>query len=71
MEVDRENRNYYNCGDFGHIVRNCRNRRTGERIGEDRRLEYKNGNNRQRRVIKEGNKQSNNLNREQDLILLD
>ena len=71
MEVDRENRNYYNCGDFGHIVRNYRNRRTGERIGEDRRLEYKNGNNRQRRVIKKGNKQSNNLNREQDLILLD
>jgi len=45
MEVDRENRNYYNCGDFGHLVRNCRSRGTEGRIGKDRRLECENGNN--------------------------
>ena len=38
------------------------------RIGEDRRLEYGNKNNRQRRS-EEGNEQ-NNLNGKQDLILL-
>jgi len=27
MDVDRrENRNYYACGGFGHLARNCRNR---------------------------------------------
>jgi len=42
MNVDRrENRNCYSCGGFGHLARNCRNRRTGKRIGEGRRLEYK------------------------------
>jgi len=39
MDVDRE-RNCYNCGEFGHLVRNCRNRRIEGRIGEGRRLEY-------------------------------
>ena len=57
MNVDK-GRNYYNCGRFGHLARNCRNREN--RIGESRRLEYEQGDNRQ-----------NNLNREQDLILLD
>jgi len=26
--VDRNNRNCYACGGFGHLARNCRNRRT-------------------------------------------
>jgi len=24
MEVDQENMNCYNCGEFGHLARNCR-----------------------------------------------
>jgi len=28
IEVDRGNRNYYNCGGFRHLTRNCKNRRT-------------------------------------------
>ncbi len=63
MNVDQGNKNCYNCRDFGHLVRNCRNR--GNRIGEGRRLEY-----RERRIIEERNRQ-NNLNREGDLIVLD
>ena len=36
MDVDRrKNRNYYICGEFRHLVRNCRNRR----IGMNRRME--------------------------------
>ena len=67
-EMDRrENRNCYNYGGFGHLAKNCRNRRTGNRIGEERRLEY-GGNERQGR-IEGGNRE--NLNGEQDLILLD
>jgi len=58
MDVDRrENRNCYNCGGFRHLARNCRNRRTGNRIKEERRLEY-------------GGNREQNLNGEQDLILL-
>ena len=53
MDIDREIRNYYNYGDFGHLARNCRNRETRGRIGQGRKLEYRN----------EYNKQSN-LNRE-------
>ena len=64
MEVDRRNRNCYNCGDFEHLARNYRNREIGGKIGEGKRIEYGNGNNRQRRIIKEGNRQNNNLNRE-------
>ena len=37
IEVNHENRNYYNCGSFGYLARNCRSRRTGGRIGESRR----------------------------------
>ena len=70
MEVDRGNRNYYNCGDFGYLARNCRSRGTNGRIGKDRRLEYGNGNNGQKKMIEGGNKQNNNLNRKEDLIVL-
>ena len=67
MDVDRrENRNCYNCGGFGHLARNCRNKRAGNRIGNGRRLEY-GGNERQER-IEGGNRE--NLNGEGDLILL-
>ena len=64
----RENRNCYSCEDSGHLARNCRNRRTGNRIGEGRRLEY-GRNERQRRI--EGGNREQNLNGEQDLILFD
>jgi len=56
MEVDRSNRNCYSCGGFEHLVRNCRNRETGERIGQGRRLEYRNENNEQRRTTEGENK---------------
>ena len=66
MDVNRRNINCYNYRGFGHMVRNCRNRRIGDRIGEERRLEYKDGNNRHKRMTKGGNRQNqnNNLNRE-------
>ena len=57
MKVDRGNRNCYNCRGFEHLARNYRNRGMGNRIGESRRLEYKD------------NGQSN-LNRDEDLIVL-
>jgi len=41
MEVDKGNRNYYNCRGFGHLARDCRNRRTGNRIREGKRVEYR------------------------------
>ena len=40
MNMDQENRNYYNCGGFGHLARNYRNRRTGGKIRKGRKLEY-------------------------------
>ena len=67
--MDKKNKNCYNCRSFGYLARNCRNKGTGDRIKEKRRLEYENRNNRERRMIKGENKQ-NNLNEEQDLILL-
>jgi len=65
MDVDRRNKNCYNCREFGHLVRNCRNRGTENRIGEKRRLEY-----RKRRMIEKGNGQDNNLNGDRNLIIL-
>jgi len=41
MEVNRRNKNCYNCGGFKHLVRNYKNRGTENRIGKERRLEYK------------------------------
>ena len=42
MNVDRrDNRNCYNCGEFGHIARNYRNRR----IGMNKRMETEDNNN--------------------------
>jgi len=41
MEVNRRNRNCYNCGGFKHLVKNYKNRGTENRIGKERRLEYK------------------------------
>jgi len=32
--MDRGNRNCYNCRGFGDLVRNCRDRETGNRIEE-------------------------------------
>ena len=67
MDVDKENRNCYNYRGFGHIARNCRNRGTENRIGEGRRLDYRQ-NNRQKLMIK-GNNGQKNLNGEGYLVV--
>ena len=41
MDVDQRNRNCYNCRKFEYLARNCRNRGIGNRIREERRLEYR------------------------------
>ena len=42
MDINRrDNRNCYNCGGFGHIVRYCRNRR----VEMNRRMETEDSNN--------------------------
>jgi len=51
----RENQNCYNCRGFKYLVRNCRNRGTGNRIRDGRRLEYR----------------QSNLNGKRDLVVLD
>jgi len=61
MEVDKSNRNCYNCGEFRYLARNCRNRTEQNRIGEERRLKYRDN----------GKEEQNNLNGERDLILFD
>jgi len=61
MEVDKSNRNCYNCGEFGYLARNYRNRTEQNRIGEERRLKYRDN----------GKEEQNNLNGERDLILFD
>jgi len=63
MEIDKRNRNCYNCRKFGNLVRNCRNRGTGNRIGEVRRLEY------EQRLATEQNNGQHNLNREENLVV--
>ena len=59
IKVNYKNRNYYNCGRFGHLARNCKNRRIEGRIGKGRRLKYR-GNNRL---------YNNNLNKDGNLIV--
>ena len=59
MDIDKGNRNYYSCRGFGYLAKNCRNRGTRGKIGEDRRLKYNK------------NQGQSNLNREGDLIILD
>ena len=64
MNVDRGNKNCYNCGRFGYLARNCRNRKIRGRIGESKKLEYRE--NKQRVENRQ-----NNLNGDGDLIVLD
>ena len=66
IDVDRrENRNCYNYRRFRYLARNCRNRGMRNRIGEGRRLEYR------QKLMIEGNNRQNNLNGEGDLVVLD
>ena len=53
------------------MTRYCKNRGIEDKIGEGRRLEYReNENNEERRIIERENGQNNNLNRDEDLIVL-
>jgi len=61
--MDYGNRNCYNYRRFRHLVRNCRNRGTENRIREGRRLEYGN-----RRMMEEGNRQEEDLNGDKVII---
>ena len=63
MEVDR-GRNCFACGGFGHMACNCRNRRMGGRVAENRRVEYGRG------QIEEITNFSNNLKVDENLELL-
>ena len=58
MNMNQGNRNCYSCEGFGHLARNYRNRGIGNRIGESRRLEYGQ------------NTRQSNLNKEEDLVVL-
>ena len=69
MNIDR-GRNCYACREFGHMAQHCRNRGTGNRIGEGRRLEYGSRENNGQRRIEERN-EANNLKGEEDLIVFD
>ena len=54
------------------MAKHCRNRGTGSRIREERRLEYRrNKNNEEWRIIEEENGWNNNLNGDRDLIVPD
>ena len=61
INMDQRNMNCYSCEGFGHLARNCRNRRTGNKIRKERRLDYRQNNGR--------NNRQNNLNGEGDLIV--
>ena len=63
MEVD-SGRNCFACGEFGHMARHCRNRGMRGRVGENRRIEYGEG------QIEEIMNFSNNLKVGEDLELL-
>ena len=69
MNMNWENRNCYSCGRFEHLVRNCRNRRIRNRIGERRKLEYRQNNG--QILMIEGKNGQSNLNGNRDLIVLD
>ena len=63
MDMDRE-RNYYACGGFGHMARNCRNWGMRGRVGDNRRVEYGGGR------IEEISNFENNLKEGENLELL-
>ena len=58
MDVDRR-RNCYNCRGFGHITQYYKERGNQKRVGQERRMNYVN------------NKNTSNLNGEENLIVLD
>ena len=58
MNINR-GRNCYNCGGFEHITRYCREYKNQRRIGWKRRMNY------------EDNRNTSNLNREENLMVLD
>ena len=53
MNVDYK-RNYYSCGDFGHLAKNCRNQRF---IKQGRKMKYEDSSN------------TSNLNRKESLVV--
>ena len=59
INIDRGNKNCYNYRRFECLVRNCRVRGIGGKIGKERRLEYRNK-----------NIEQSNLNKKEDLIIL-
>ena len=64
IDVDRE-RNCYACGKSRHMAQHCKSRGVENRIGEGRRLEY-----RQRERIEGNNRQIDNLKVEENLETL-
>jgi len=65
MDIDR-GRNCYACRGFGHIAQHCRNRGERIKIGNGKRLKYK------QKWEREGNfEQSDNLKEEKNLESLD
>jgi len=63
MEVDR-GRNCYACGGFRHMAHHCRNQGQRERMAEGRRVEYREG-------IERNHEYSNNLKEVENLESLD
>ena len=58
INVDYE-KSYYNCRDFGHITKHCRERKNQRRVEQERRIEYRD------------NQNASNLNKKENLIVLD